>query len=82
MDLAPQAWNKVKAYGRAAIENTGQVLTATGEAIHNKAALIEANPVSTTLGRSKPVGHAAACCFWDTQKQAEADATWQRKCRP
>ena len=45
VDLAPQAWAKAKAYGRAFVENTGEILTATGEAVHSKAALIDAKPV-------------------------------------
>lgn len=49
VDLAPQAWAKAKAYGRAFVENTGEILTATGEAVHSKAALIDAKPVRCPL---------------------------------
>lgn len=47
VDLAPQAWERVKAYGRAGIENMGEVLQATGHAMTTKAQQIEAKPVST-----------------------------------
>ena len=52
VDLAPQAWAKAKAYGRAAIENTGEILQATGQAMTTKAAQIDAKPVSKSRQQS------------------------------
>ncbi len=52
VDLAPQAWAKVKAYGRAGIEGVGEVLQATGQAMNTKAQQIEAKPVSHAFRES------------------------------